>query len=671
MTAVACGTMGCSRETPQPAVQTTQTTTDPETQKLQTMAARFAPVDLTADVSKLPDNERQALAKLIAASKIFDALFLRQVWEGNEAMLLDLARDDSPLGRARRHYFLINKGPWSRLDANEVFIPGAPKKPEEGNFYPGGATKADVEAWFKTLSGAERTRAIGFFTTIRRGPDGKFIAVPYSLEYQGEIAHVAELLREAAALTTQPTLKNYLEKRAVSLLSNDYYDSDVAWMELDASIEPTIGPYEVYEDEWFNYKAAFESFITLRDDAETEKLMRFGSELQEIENNLPIDPKYRNPKLGALAPIRVVNTVFSSGDGNRGVQTAAFNLPNDERVISEKGSKRVMLKNNQEAKFRMVLQPIAQVALAADDRQHVSFDAFFTHILMHELMHGLGPHNINVGGRATTVRQEFKDAYSTIEEAKADISGLFALQYLVDHQKLDKSLDQTMYVTYLASMFRSIRFGITEAHGRGVAIQLNYFLDNGGVTVAQDGTFAVNPERIKQNVLDLTRDLMTMQAVGDYAAAKQMMEKLAVVRPQTQTVLDRLKGVPVDIEPRFVTAEQLLSNSPVSISVSALRQRSQLAHQRARDPEPNPGARSPGPGIIPPLKGGSRAQDADEWQVCPRPGRAHRGRRTRRAGVGGAEPELGSGSVLRSRSAVAQAAAQSLGSGIDDRRVSR
>jgi hypothetical protein len=550
--------MGCSRETPQPAVQTTQPTIDPETQKLQTMAARFAPVDLSADVSKLPDNERQALAKLVAASKVFDTLFLRQVWEGNESMLLDLSRDDSPLGRARRHYFLINKGPWSRLDENAPFISGAPKKPEEANFYPAGATKADVEAWFKTLGAAERTRATGFFSTIRRGPDGKFIAVPYSLEYQGEIAHVADLLREAAALTTQPTLKRYLEKRAASLLSNDYYESDVAWMELDASIEPTIGPYEVYEDEWFNYKAAFESFITLRDDVETEKLMRFGSELQEIENNLPIDPKYRNPKLGALAPIRVVNTVFSSGDGNRGVQTAAFNLPNDERVISEKGSKRVMLKNNQEAKFKMVLQPIAQVALAADDRQHVSFDAFFTHILMHELMHGLGPHNINVGGRATTVRQEFKDTYSTIEEAKADISGLFALQYLVDHQKLDKSLDQTMYVTYLASMFRSIRFGITEAHGRGVAIQLNYFLDNGGVTVAQDGTFAVNPERIKQNVIDLTRDLMTMQANGDYAAAKQMMEKLAVVRPPTQAVLDKLKGVPVDIEPRFVTAEQLL-----------------------------------------------------------------------------------------------------------------
>jgi hypothetical protein len=369
------------------------------------------------------------------------------------------------------------------------------------------------------------------------------------------------LLREAAALTTQPTLKSYLEKRAAALLSNDYYDSDIAWMELDASIEPTIGPYETYEDEWFNYKAAFEAFITLRDDAETQKLARFGFELQDIENNLPIDPKYRNPKLGALAPIRVVNTVFSSGDANRGVQTAAYNLPNDERVITEKGSKRVMLKNNQEAKFKTVLQPISMVALAADDRKQVSFDAFFTHILMHELMHGLGPHNITVGGRSTNVRQEFKEIYSTIEEAKADISGLFALQFLVDREKLDKSFNDTMYTTYLASMFRSIRFGITEAHGRGVAIQLNYFLDNGGVTVAQDGTFAVNPDRIRKNVGDLTRDIMTMQATGDVQAGKQMFDKLGVVRPQVQTVLDRLKDVPVDIEPRFLTADQLLAGS--------------------------------------------------------------------------------------------------------------
>jgi hypothetical protein len=556
----------CSREAPSSTVQTTTTTatapaSDSETKKLESMAARFAPVDLSADTSKLPDNERKALAKLVEAAKVFDALFMRQVWNGNESLLLDLMRDGSPLGRARLHSFLINKGPWSRLDHNEPFIAGVPPKPPEGNFYPAGATKEEVEAWLKTLSAADRTRATGFFTTIRRGADGKFIAVPYSLEYQGELALVSKLLQEAAALTTQPTLKSYLEKRAAALLSNDYYDSDIAWMSLDASIEPTIGPYETYEDEWFNYKAAFEAFITLRDDAETQKLARFGSELQEIEDNLPIDPSYRNPKLGAMAPIRVVNTVFSSGDGNRGVQTAAYNLPNDERVITEKGSKRVMLKNNQEAKFKTVLQPISMVALAADDRKHVSFDAFFTHILMHELMHGLGPHGITVNGRATNVRQEFKDAYSTIEEAKADISGLFALQFLVDREKLDKSFNDTMYTTYLASMFRSIRFGINEAHGRGVAIQLNYFLDNGGVTVAQDGTFAVNPERIKKNVVDLTRDIMTMQAKGDAQAARQMIEKLGVVRPPVQTVLDRLKDVPVDIEPRFVTADQLVASS--------------------------------------------------------------------------------------------------------------
>jgi hypothetical protein len=479
------------------------------------------------------------------------------VWEGNESLLVQLTQDPTPLGRARLDYFILNKGPWSRLDHNEPFVEGVPAKPPQGNFYAAGATKEEVDKWVAGLPAAAREHATGFFTTIRRGPDGKLLAVPYSLEYQGELAHVATLLKEAAALTTQPTLKAYLDARAAALTSNDYYASDLAWMELDASIEPTIGPYETYEDEWFNYKAAFEAFITLRDDAETQKLAKLGAELQGIEDNLPIDPKYRNPKLGALAPIRVVNTVFSSGDGNRGVQTAAFNLPNDERVVTAKGSKRVMLKNNQEAKFRMVLQPISKVALSAPDQGKVTFDAFFTHILMHELMHGLGPQSITVDGRATRVRQELKETYGTTEEAKADISGLFALQFLVDKGVLDKALADTMYTTYLASMFRSIRFGINEAHGRGVAIQMNYFLDHGGVTANTDGTFSVNPARIKENVTGLTRDIMTMQAKGDYGAAKAMLETMGVVRPQVQAVLDKLTGVPVDIAPRFVTAEQL------------------------------------------------------------------------------------------------------------------
>jgi hypothetical protein len=534
-----------------------QNSAAPNVDQLKAKTARFATVDLSADITKLPANEREALARLVDAAKVMDTLFLRQVWAGNETMLLSLLQDTSELGRVRQHYFLLNKGPWSRLDHDEPFVPGAPAKPAQANFYPADATKEQVEEWISTLSGAQRTFATGFYTTIRRNAEGKFIAVPYSFEYQGELAHAAALLREAAALTKQPTLKAFLEKRAQAFITNDYYDSDVTWMELDATIEPTIGPYEVYEDEWFNYKAAFEAFITVRDDEETNKLVRFGAELQEIENNLPIDPKYRNPRLGGLAPIRVVNVVFSSGDGNRGIQTAAFNLPNDERITAEKGAKRVMLKNTQDAKFEKVLVPISKVALAAKDQGTVDFDAFFTQILMHELMHGLGPHNIVVGERPTTVRQELKETYSTIEEAKADISGLFALQFLVDRGTLDKKFEQTMYTTYLASMFRSIRFGVNEAHGRGVAIQMNYFLDNGGVTAAPDGTFAVNPARIKQNIIDLTRELMTMEAVGGYVDARQMIAKMAVVRSSVQRVLDRLANVPVDIEPRFVTAAVL------------------------------------------------------------------------------------------------------------------
>ncbi len=368
----------------------------PDEARLRAMTARFAPVDIGADVSALPESERRALVKMIEAARVLDGLYLRQVWGGNEALLLDLLADRSPLGQARLHAFLLDKGPWSSLDHGAPFLPGVPAKPEEANFYPAGATKAEVEAWMKGLPEAERAAAQGFFTTIRRAPDGKLVAVPYSVEYQGELARAAELLREAAAATTQPTLKAFLEKRAAAFLSNDYYASDVAWMELDASLEPTIGPYETYDDGWFGYKAAFEAFIAVRDEKETAKLARFSSELQWLEDRLPIDPAFRNPKLGGMAPIRVVDVVFSSGQGNSGVQTAAYNLPNDEKVVAEKGAKRVMLKNTQKAKFERVLVPISKVALAPADQPNVDFEVFFTHILMHELMHGLGPGNIRV-----------------------------------------------------------------------------------------------------------------------------------------------------------------------------------------------------------------------------------------------------------------------------------
>jgi hypothetical protein len=432
LTGLACVRVGASGEGQAPL---------PDLARLEAMTARFAPADLGADLQGLPAGERQALSKLIEAARVVDAIYLRQVWAGNEALLLELLEDASALGRARLRYFMIDKGPWSRLDHDAPFLPGVPVKPGGANFYPAGATKAEVEAWMAGLPPAERARAAGFFTTIRRGPDGRFTAVAYSLEYQGELARAAELLREAAGLTAEPSLVAFLKKRADAFVSNDYYDSDVAWMELDARLEPTIGPYEVYEDEWFNAKAAFEAFIAVRDEGETRKLAGFASELQWLEDRLPMNPEWRNTHLGALAPIRVVDLVFSAGDGNHGVQTAAYNLPNDERIVAEKGTKRIMLRNTQEAKFQKVLVPISRVALPAGERENVAFDAFFTHILMHELT--------------------------------------------------------------------------------------------------------------------LTREILTIEAEGSEAKARALLERQGVVRPEVQRVLDRLRDVPVDIAPRFVTAEEL------------------------------------------------------------------------------------------------------------------
>ena len=290
-------------------------------------------------------------------------------------------------------------------------------------------------------------------------------------------------------------MKRFLTARANAFLSNDYYESDMAWMDLDAPLDITIGPYETYNDEIYGYKAAFEAYICVRDEAESTKLAAFAAHLQQIENNLPLDAKYRNPKLGAAAPIRVVDQVLAAGDGAHGITTAAYNLPNDDRVVQQKGSKRVMLKNVQESKFENVLLPIAQRVLAKSARADVKFEPFFTHILAHELMHGLGPHQIQIAGRDTTPREELKELYSAVEEAKADVTGLWALQYMMDHAKemgLEKVLpvgpaaERQLYTTFLASSFRTLRFGLSDAHGRGMAIQVNYLMGKGGFAVQPD-----------------------------------------------------------------------------------------------------------------------------------------------------------------------------------------
>ena len=518
--------------------------------------ARFAPTVLTANTTGLTTKDQLALKKIIEAAKLLDPLFLRQVWSGNEALEKQLLSDKTVAGQQRLQYFYINDGPWSRLDNNEPFIAGVPQeKPPQANYYPDDMTKDEFNTWVQGLPDAEKQKATGFFYLIRRGTDGKLMTVPYSRAYQEFLEPAAKLLREAAALTTNNTLRNFLSKRADAFRSDDYYDSDVAWMDLDSPIDVTIGPYETYEDELFNYKAAFEAYITLRDEAESAKLAKFSGYLQELEDNLPMDPRYRNPKLGAASPIRVVNEVYGSGEGNSGVQTAAFNLPNDERVVKEKGSKRVMLKNVQDAKFNKTLIPISRVVLDPAEQSSLNFESFFTHILCHELMHGLGPHNIIVDGQETTVRKQLKELYSAIEEAKADMTGLWALQYMIDRGLVDKGMERTLYTTYLASMFRSVRFGISEAHGRGVAMQFNYLTDEGAIKVNEKtGTFSVDHSKVKEGVRKLTHDLLTLEAEGSYDKAKAILDKFAVIRPPMQQALDRLKNVPVDIAPEFPLA---------------------------------------------------------------------------------------------------------------------
>lgn len=526
---------------------------DPELAK---KIARFSPTVLTADISKLSPGDRKALTKIIAAARLLDPLFLRQVWSGNEALKRKLEADKTTAGRQRLHYFLINNGPWSRLDHNAPFIPGVPQeKPKHANYYPDDMTKQEFETWVAGLPEADKQKATGFFHLIRRGADGKLMTVPYSEAYAEFLVPAAKLLNEAAALTTNATLKNYLTKRAAAFASDDYYESDVAWMDLDAPIELTIGPYETYEDELFSYKAAFEAYVTLRDQAESAKLAKFSGYLQELEDNLPLEARYRNPKLGAAAPIRVVNEIFGSGEGNSGVQTAAFNLPNDERVVAEKGSKRTMLKNVQEAKFQKILVPISRVVLSRAHQPRLSFESFFTHILAHELMHGLGPHNIKVNGQDTTVRKQLKELSSAFEEAKADITGLWALQYLIDKGVVEKEMERSLYTTFLASAFRSVRFGITEAHGKGIAMQFNYLTDEGAIEVDEKvGTFSINDAKVKEAVRKLTNEILTIQAEGSYDKAKAMLDKYAVIRPPMQRALDRLQTVPTDIEPIFPLA---------------------------------------------------------------------------------------------------------------------
>jgi Peptidase family M49 len=542
-----------------------QPSTYPNRAELERMIAQFAPTPFKVDTSHLAKGDREALARLIEAARVIDDIFLQQLWAGNERLFHELQKDHSPEGRARERLFWISKGPWFPLDNHPPFIPGVPaRRPPGANFYPEDMTREEFESWVHTLSPQQSDLARSFFTVIRRKSGNRELQIaPYFREYRTDLDGASTLLRQAADLTDNASLKNFLRTRADAFLDDDYYNSDIAWMDLNAPIDITIGPYETYNDEIFGYKASFEAYVCLTDEAETHKLKDFTIHLQQVEDNLPIDPAFRNPKLGTTTPIRVVNEILSAGDGNHGVQTAAYNLPNDERVILKKGSKKVMLKNVQYAKFESTLRPISQMVLPPAAQHDLSFDWFFTHILAHELSHGIGPHEVHTNGQASSVRLRLKETYSTIEEAKADVTGLYMLQFFFDKGIMPggEAVERKLYNTYLASSFRTLRFGISEAHGRGMAIQFNYFLDKGAFVARPDGTFEVDYSKIKEAVRSLTHDLLTIEANGDYNAAKNILSQLGIMRPVMTNTLDRFKDIPVDIAPVFITADELAPTS--------------------------------------------------------------------------------------------------------------
>jgi hypothetical protein len=365
-------------------------------------------------------------------------------------------------------------GPFDRLDNDKPFM-GENEKPLGANYYPEDMTKEEFESWIKA-NPADEKLFTNEFTVIRRDGD-RLIAIPYNEYYKDKLTEISMLLKEAASFADNPSLKKYLNSRADAFFTNDYFQSDMDWMDLkDHKIEVVIGPYEVYEDGLFNYKAAFESFVTIKDPVETKKLEVFENYLDEIEKNLPLPDEHKNYQRGSESPMVVTNVVFTAGDTKAGVQTLAFNLPNDERVRQAKGSKKVMLKNIHEAKFEKLLKPIAEMVLDESDIQFVTFDAFFNHTLMHEMSHGVGPGFIKVDGRDTEVKKELKKPTQFLEECKADILGMYNNMFMIEKGVYPKEIEKEIWVTFLAGAFRSMRFGITSAHGGGNAIIYNYFL---------------------------------------------------------------------------------------------------------------------------------------------------------------------------------------------------
>uniref|UniRef100_A0A1S3CE65 Nudix hydrolase domain-containing protein n=1 Tax=Cucumis melo TaxID=3656 RepID=A0A1S3CE65_CUCME len=571
---------------------------------------RYASVPLNVELAGLTDANKEVLALVIKAAALIDKIFHLQVWYSNPYLRdwLENSAALSELDELKWAYYRINKTPWSSLDENEAYLTTAdsaiilvpeatrqvrgwkgleykaafPSKiPPGANFYPPDMDKMEFELWKDSLTKDQQSFVTGFFSVIKRrseynldlsicnggldstnhmeGSTFDLYGIPFSQEYSSFLSKAAELLHKAGDITSSPSLKRLLQTKASAFLSNDYYESDIAWMELDSELDITIGPYETYEDSIFGYKATFEAFIAIRDDKGTAQVKLFGDNLQVLEQNLPMDDAYKSKNVSA-APIRVVQLVYNAGDV-KGPQVVAFNLPNDERIVKDRGTSMVMLKNISEAKFKHTLQPIADACITNEQRGFVDFDSYFTHVICHECCHGIGPHTITLpDGKETTVRLELQELHSAMEEAKADTVGLWALRFLTLQGLLPGMSLKSVYTTILAGCFRSVRFGLSEAHGKGQALLFNWLYEKEAFIFNSDETFSVDFDKVGDAVESLSREILTIQAKGDKESANLLLQKYGVISEPLKVALQNLERiqVPVDIAPEFPIAEEVL-----------------------------------------------------------------------------------------------------------------
>jgi hypothetical protein len=508
---------------------------------MQARLAKYTPVRLTTDLSVLSEQERQMIPLLIDAAKEMDAVFWQQAY-GNRDQLMGQVEDPDV-----RRFIEINYGPWDRLAGNEPFVPGVGPKPPGANFYPADIAKEEFEQ--AVAGGGARADSLrSLYTLVRRDSSGALTPVPYHVAFAAQVERAAAKLRDAAALAQDPGLQRYLELRARALETDEFQESDLAWMDMkNNTIEVVIGPIENYEDQLFGYKAANETYVLVKDQEWSQRLARYATMLPALQRDLPVPAELKRERPGTDSDLNAYDAIYYAGDANAGSKTIAINLPNDEEVQLRKGTRRLQLKNAMRAKFDAILVPIAQELIVPDQRQHVTFDAFFANTMFHEVAHGLGIKNtINDRG---TVREALKERASAMEEGKADVLGLYMVTKLHDQKELGDADVRDNYVTFLASIFRSVRFGASSAHGRANMARFNFFEERGAFARDSSGAYRVDFEKMRQAMDSLSAHILRLQGEGDYAGATAFMEEQGTIGPELQRSLDRLSnaGIPVDI----------------------------------------------------------------------------------------------------------------------------